>query len=121
MGTVRLRSIEDLDRYGAELVVMCRQCGRVAHFKPHEIASWFRSHGFSTSLEVAGQRFRCHPPWGCGARDAKLSSRLPELELPPERPKPKITPGEAPKGIDPERWAKADSRERKRLVRQLRS
>ncbi len=124
MGVVKLRDMADLIRWRAELRVVCNTCGREARFDPAAMLKWFRSHGWSTSLDVAAHRFRCDGPEagvGCGSKDVRLSAFTPDLELPEVRPKPKGGDHDAvPLGIDPKAWAKASDYERNQLLRRAR-
>jgi hypothetical protein len=120
MGTIKLRRLEDLVKWEADLRVECRECGRQARFSAANMVSWFQSRRWSTSLDSAPQHFRCAgiDGSGCGSRNVRLSAMMPDAVLPPERPRPAAT--SAPYGLDPEAWAKADDRERKRMLAQLR-
>ena len=52
--------------------------------------------------------------------DARMAQAEAEREPPDDDPPPAASPPRAPRGIDPDAWARADERERKRLVRLMR-
>jgi hypothetical protein len=118
MGTVQLRTLEDMRKWQADVLVQCRQCGKEARFNAGDIVKWFQACRWSTSLDVAPQRFRCSQ---CGAKDAVIRAKMPDPKLPETRPRP-IDPRtvHTPAGVDPVAWANADLDERKRLIRQAR-
>ena len=116
MGAVQFRSLDDLAKWRADLRVTCPKCRHEAVFNAGNMIGWFREKRWSTSLDVAPYRFRCSE---CGNKPCKLSAIMPEGKLPPERPRPKAA-ATAPTGIDPEAWANADQRERKKLIERLR-
>lgn len=120
MGLIKLNSLDDYARYDADVEVTCRRCGRVALFDARSLVDYFRSRGLNRSLEVAKLKFRCagEGDKGCGSRDVKIRARpRPNPTSPEGAPKPRAV---APPGVDPVAWARADERERKRLIRQAR-
>jgi hypothetical protein len=125
MGTVRLRSLHDYARWNAHLRITCNKCGRVATYSAESLIWYFREKGWNASLDIAGTRFRCdnsHGRTGCGARDVTIRAEPTGAPLPPDYPRPnqqRNVPA-CPAGIDADAWAKADERERKRLVQRLR-
>lgn len=123
MGTVSLRTLEDMARWHADLQVQCRVCGRKARFNADNMIRWFKSSRWSTSLDDAPRRFRCAGAdgQGCGSKNVRLSAVMPKGQMPPERPQPISQNGVAPPGIDQMAWNNANERERKRLVQRLRS
>ena len=52
--------------------------------------------------------------------DGRMAQADPEREPPDDDPPPAASPPRAPRGIDPDAWARADERERKRLARNAR-
>ena len=118
MGTVQLRTLEDMRKWQADVLVQCRNCGKEARFNAGDIVKWFHACRWSTSLDVAPQRFRCSE---CGAKDAVIRAKMPEAKLPSPKPRPMALEDQAaPAGIDPEVWTKADARERKRVLQKAR-
>lgn len=124
MGVVKLRAMEDLVRWRADLRVVCGTCGREGRFDAMAMVRWFRSNGWSTSLDVAAHRFRCDGPEkgsGCGSRNARLSAIMPDPQMPETRPMPSGGDHDpVPQGVDPAAWAKASHYERGRLIRRAR-
>ena len=112
-------SLQELTRLGGTVRVKCRRCGREARFSVWDLSKWFRSLGKRDDWKTIRRKFVC-TGWGgegCGGRNVEVTY---ELEAPEPPPMPPLPRGDCPKGIDPHEWAKADDRERKRLVRQLR-
>ena len=120
MANIRLRTLDDLVQYEAQLIVRCNACGREGRYHAPHVLEYFRSKGWSNVLEGAGHRFRCdNGPMGngCGAKGATLRGMFPKL-LTVAKPLP--LDGDCPAGVDPPSWARADERGRKLLVRRAR-
>lgn len=118
---VRIDRFEDMVQWRAWLLVQCNRCGRKAHYDPDMMIRWFKPKGWSTSLQSAGHRFVCegqHGDRGCGAKNVTLGVVMPEADVPKQRPVP--VDRDAPLGVDPEAWAKADTYEKRRLIRKAR-
>ena len=116
MGTVRMRTIADAAQWHADLVVTCGGCKHEARFRASQTQDYFRSRGWSMSLEVIAQRFRCQR---CTTQSVRVRVEMPVAEVSPPmlRPKPDDPP---PLGVDPALWAAADTYGRKRLIRRAR-
>lgn len=118
MGTVRIRTLEDMRKWQAYVLVQCRKCGKEARFNAGDVVKWFHACRWSTALDVAPQRFRCSV---CGAKDATIRAKMPVPRLPEAKPLPILPANQpAPAGIDPEAWACADHRDRRRLLKNVR-
>ena len=89
MGVVRLNRLEDMAQWHAELQVTCPRCGNQAMFSAHAMVRWFQMERWNTSLDVAPYRFRCTE---CGTKPCRLRAKMPEGQMPPERPRPKQAP-----------------------------
>ena len=112
-------TLHELIGFGGIVRVKCRQCGREARFSPYELSQWFRLRGKRDDWRTIRERFVCKG-WngdGCGSRSVEVTYELTAPEPPRKPPTPK---GDCPEGLDPNAWAKADARERKRLMRMLR-
>jgi len=118
MGYRPIRTIEDCNAHHLKLQVTCRNCGRVAVFEPHGFLA-FGTVPFSLPLNRLAARLVCRGDFeqkGCGKRGANVTPIVwPPIE--PIRLPPKPFAYMTPRGVDPEAWAKADERERKRLIR----
>jgi len=111
-----VRSLRELSRYGGSLRVECRRCGRVAFFGVSEITDYFRRRAWADDWDAIGGRFRCT----CGVRESSVIW-TDECPPPPPASRPPLPRQvHAPPGIDERDWAKADERERKRLLRIVR-
>jgi hypothetical protein len=100
-------TLMELARHGGSVHVKCRDCGRTADFDIGELSRWFRARGQSDNWHAIRKRFRCdRMRGGCGSKRVEVSYWMPD---PP--------PKDVPLGVDPAAWAKADERERKRLIR----
>jgi len=111
-------SLHELIGFGV-VCVKCRKCGREARFGVSDLSRWLRLRGEKDDWQTVRRKFVCRG-WegeGCGSRNVELTFEL-------KTPKPKREPpkplGDCPEGIDLHEWARADSRERKRLLRRLR-
>ena|SRR5688572_3508534 len=112
-------SLQELMHLGGSVRVKCRKCGREARFGVFDLSRWFRSRGKRDDWKTIRRKFVCKG-WdgeGCGSRDVEVTY---ELDAPMPPPQPPLPRGDCPDGIDPDAWATADGRERKRLMRQLR-
>jgi len=109
-------SLRELVGFGGCVFVKCRKCGREARFNVGNLASWFKSCGIRDDWKTIRAKFKCE---GCGARSAEVTYELEAPEPPRTPPLPRTA--DAPPGIDPEAWAKADHYERKRLIRRARN
>jgi hypothetical protein len=111
-----VRSLGELARHGGSLRVECRRCRRIALFGVAETADYFRRKGWVDDWDSLPGRFRC----GCGARQAAIAWC--EGTPPPGEPRaPEPRHVYPPPGIDPLDWATANARERRRLLRVVRS
>ena len=112
-------SLQELIGLGGTVRVKCRRCGREARFGVMDLSRWFRGRGGRDDWKTIRRKFVC-TGWdgeGCGSRDVEVTFELHAPDPPPEPPRPS---DDCPAGIDPKAWAKADGRERKRMMRQLR-
>jgi hypothetical protein len=112
-------SLRELIGFGGFVLVKCRKCGREARFTPGSLSEWFRSRGQRDDWKTIRRKFVCKG-WGgegCGSRLVEVSYVLEAPEPPRQPPVPR---DDCPNGINPIAWARADVRERKRLMRQLR-
>jgi hypothetical protein len=115
-------SLQELIGLGGTVRVKCRRCGREARFIPMELSNWFRLRFRRDDWKTIRTKFVCKglSGEGCGRRDVSVTYELDAPDPPPRPPAPREV-SDCPKGIDPAEWAKADTYERKRLVRRLRS
>ena len=112
-------TLRELIGLGGILRVKCVRCGREARFSPLDLSQWFRSRGQRDDWKTIRQKFVCSG-WnreGCGNRDVEVTFELTAPEPPRKPPMPR---DDCPDGIDLNAWARADDRERKRLMRMLR-
>lgn len=115
-----IRTLLDAANAGLCLQITCGGCGRRAIFRASEFRNVCRA---NTELPNLARRLKCkglagHVE-GCGHRGAQiLPIDWPPIDPAPPLPKPIALP--APAGVDPEAWAMADERERKRLLRNAR-
>lgn len=115
-----LRTLEQVSRAGLFLQITCPACGRRAIYRAAEFRIACR---INTELTTLAAMLVCrgapNTKEGCGHRGAQiLPIDWPPIDAPPGPPKP--VAASAPRGIDPDKWAKADAAERRRLVRQAR-
>lgn len=115
-----LRTLEQVSRAGLHLQITCPACGRRAIYRAAEFRIVCR---ISTELADLARMLVCRgapsSKEGCGHRGAQiLPIDWPPIDAAAGPPKP--VAASAPRGVDPEAWAKADAAERKRLVRQVR-
>ena len=110
-----VRTLRELARHGGSLRVTCRSCGRAALFSVRDTVDHFTRRHWPDDWDAVPQRFRC----ACGRRDVVVSW----VEGPPPDPPGPPAPREvyAPPGVDPDAWAKAGARERRRMIRLIRS
>ena len=109
-------SLSELIGHGGTVRVKCRRCARVARFSAGELARWFRVIRVRDDWKTIRSKFVCQ---GCGGRNPEVTYELEAPEPPPAPPAPRTA--DCPPGIDPQAWATADNRERKRLVRRARN
>ncbi len=128
MGSITLRTLDDYARWGCHVRITCNACGRSAVYDTHGLALYFREKRWSTSLDLAGLRFRCGDKYlreGCGARDARIgpepTARTDALAGPYPHPLERSDAPPCPDGIDPKEWRTATENERKRMIRRLRN
>lgn len=115
-----IRTLLDAANARLCLQITCGGCGRRAIFRASEFRTVCRS---NTELANLARRLRCKGlpghVTGCGHRGAQiLPIDWPPVDPAPALPKPVALP--APAGVDAELWARADERERKRLLRNAR-
>lgn len=121
MSYKRLETLEDVHRFGLCLRITCEKCGRQAIFTTSSFQ--VSNVRFSIRLERLAARMRCstfpgEPP-GCGHKGARIMAiDWPERKPAALPPRPAYHP--APAGVDQAAWDKADSYERKRLIRRAR-
>lgn len=123
MGSKTFRCLEDFARHGcAAVIVTCNGCGREVSFATAELLAHWARRRMTTTLPWAGRYFVCRgrgDVLGCGHRGARLrpgSWNNPPTPPPPPTPRTERVPA----GVDAAAWARADTRERKRLVRRAR-
>jgi len=123
MGFRRLDSLGDLSRHGFYVQLRCLHCGRRAVYSPHALIQF----GLAPALPLKelGRRAKCEggpDAKGCGRRGAKVTGleREDVIDTPTFLPPAPPVRYPAPRGVNPEEWAKADWRGRKRLIRQAR-
>ena len=109
-------TLSELIGFGGTVRVECKKCRRVARFAAGELSRWFRASNIRDDWKTIRSKFVCQ---GCGCRRVDVTYELEAPEPPPLPPAPRTA--DCPPGIDPDAWAKADSYERKRLVRRARS
>lgn len=113
-------TLRELIGFGGVVRVKCRKCGREANFSPYTLSEWFRRNGRRDDWKTIRRKFVCEGfGAGCGSRNVEVTYMLDAPDPPKRPPAPEGVPP-CPDGIDPDRWAKADHYERKRLVRRLR-
>lgn len=124
MGYRPIRTIAQAHEHGLYVEVRCRHCGRTALFDPSGFVTMRGM--YQADAERVGWRMVCRggvgEKPGCGAKGAEIRF-VSYPPAPPRGPKPKpIVPDDAatPAGVDPDAWAAADERERKRLLRAAR-
>lgn len=122
MGSKSFRSMDDFARHGcASITVVCDGCGRQVTFATAALLAFFTRRGLTTTLPWAGRYFVCRGRRGiegCGHRGARL---LPsDWDGPPDPGPPTPLRERVPAGVDRDAWARADDRERKRLIRRAR-
>jgi hypothetical protein len=115
-------SLQELIGFGGVVRVQCRKCGREARFSPMDLSRWFRTKNRRDDWKTIRTRFVCRgfADEGCGSRDVSVTYEL-EAPDPPRPPPSPVDHSTCPAGIDFDTWEKADSIEKKRLVRRLRS
>ncbi|HEU4958543.1 MAG TPA: hypothetical protein VFT40_13060 [Sphingomicrobium sp.] len=112
-------SLHELVHLGGVVRVKCRKCGREARFSPYDLSRWFRVNGIRDEWKTIRRKFRCDGfGEGCGSREVEVTYELEAPEPPRLPPEPRHV--DCPPGIDPIEWAKADSYEKRRLVRRSR-
>ena len=113
-------SLSELTGFGGTVRVKCKRCGREGQFHAGSLADWFKACGIRDDWKTIRRKFVCDGfgDEGCGGRDVEVTYEL-EAPDPPRRPPAPVT--EAPPGIDPKEWARADSIERKRMIRRARN
>lgn len=114
-----IRTCADAARHGFFLEVTCG-CGRVTIFDTDQ---FFTTKWFSRPIEMLAAPLRCqgapNGQTGCGHRGASIRFvTYPPTPPKMEMPKPVSTP--ASRGFDQDAWGRADERERKRLINQVR-
>jgi DNA-directed RNA polymerase subunit RPC12/RpoP len=122
-----VRSIEDLSRKGADLLIRCHACGHDRTVPIHQALDIFRRRLWSTDWWAAHRRFRCRK---CGSKDIKLDAdfyghavrrqrRPAVLAAVEETLRPGLKP--PPPSVPLAEWNRATEAERKRLVDRARS
>jgi len=118
----RLQTFSDCVRWGFDIKVECRGCGRAVRFSAHVLQEYATRKNLTQVIQWAGRHFVCKGRAGmpgCGRRGATLYPIDKGFDPPP--PGPPMSQGEyVPKGIDPQAWARSDERGRKRLWRKAR-
>jgi len=109
-------SLSELIGFGGTVRVKCRKCGREARFAASELSNWFRATRIRDDWKTIRGKFVCQ---GCGGRKVEVAYELEAPEPPPRPPAPRTA--DCPQGVNPDEWARADSHERKRLVRRARN
>ena len=120
MGSKRLDSFFDCERHGLGIHVQCLGCGRIAIFSAGALFKHFLDRRRSSMLDQAGRFFVCRGAGaiaGCGHRGVRLRPCEPPA---PRKAPPAAVAERVPIGVDPDAWARADDRERKRLIRRAR-
>ncbi len=114
-------SLQELIGLGGTVRVKCRRCGREARFSTFDLSNWFRFGHRRDDWKTIRTKFVCKglSGEGCGSRDVDVTYELEAPDPPRKPPAPRHV--DCPRGIDPVEWDKADSIERKRLVRRLRN
>lgn len=86
MGTRVPQSLSEYPRFGVDLGVVCKECGRTAVFDAGKVAMAFTQRNISAGLPVDTRLFKCK----CGCRDVvtigvPIEWRPDPLPIPPVR------------------------------------
>ena len=106
-------TLTDLTRHDGCLVAEC-QCGRTVLVSIHVLEALFRRRHWSVDFRAVPDRLRCTE---CDRRRPRVWYAQPPVPAWGEGLTMVIN---APKGVSPMDWARADDRERRRLVARVR-